>query len=313
MLEAGEFMSKCPTKDQLFLDVVSDLPWSAIAEKYGYADARFLRKKAKQWGLPTRRVILKPTKEQLEDMILSQHKTPSEVANTLGYGKDGWSNIYAYCREYGIDFDFSQNHELRATPFTERQQAIVYGTLLGDGYLRPTNGNSVNCSYALSLCHGEKQLDYLKWKYEELKNFVLKEDFTVNTRSFRGNAPTYAFSTISHPFLNEAHAVCYSANGKKDITGEWLDKLSPLSLAVWYMDDGSLNRRYHTIVLCTNSFSREGQLWAIDYFKNVYGIHAVLEPRRNGQTVLRINASESRKFMDIVAPHVPPCMSYKLW
>ena len=306
-------MSKCPTKDQLYLDVISDLPWSAIAGKYGYSDARFLRKKAKQWGLPKRRTILKPSKEQLEDLILSQHKTPYEIAAELGYGKDGWSNIYAYCREYGIDFDFSKNHELRATQFTERQQSIVYGTLLGDGYLRPTNGNFGNCSYSLSLCHGEKQLDYLKWKYEELGNFVVMKDFQISTREFHSNAPTYAFSTVSHPFLIEAHAVCYSANGKKDITQNWLDKLTPLSIAVWYLDDGSLNKRYHTIVLCTNSFSREGQLLAIAYFREKYGIQAVLEPRRNGQTVIRINASESRKFMDIVAPYVPPCMSYKLW
>lgn len=306
-------MSKCPTKDQLFLDVISDLPWSAIAEKYGYSDTRFLRKKAKQWGLPSRRAILKPSREQLEEMILSRRMTPRKVAQALGYGSEGWSNIYAYCREYGITFDFSRNHELRATAFTQRQQDIVYGTLLGDGYLRPTNSGSDHHSYALSLCHGEKQLEYLKWKYEELNNFVLKEDFTVNTRSFRGNAPTYAFNTISHPFLNEAHTVCYGANGRKDITQNWLDKLSPLSIAVWYLDDGSLNKRYHTITLCTNSFSKEGQQLAIDYFKKHYDIHAVLEPRRNGQSVIRINASESRKFMDIVAPHVPPCMSYKLW
>lgn len=89
--------------------------------------------------------------------------------------------------------------------------------------------------------------------------------------------------------------------------------MTPLSLAVWYMDDGSLNKRYHTIVLCTNSFSRAGQLLAIDWLKEHYDIRAVLEPRRNGQTVLRINASQSRKFMDIISPHVPSCMNYKLW
>lgn len=306
-------MTKCPTKDQLYLDVISDLPWSAIAEKYGYTDARFLRKKARLWGLPTRRIILKPSKEQLADMLYVQHKNPYEIAIALGYGEGGWSNIYAYCREYGLEFDFSQNHELRAVPFTDRQKDIVYGTLLGDGYLRPNNGNSGNCSYALSLCHGEKQLEYLKWKFSELENFIATKDFRINTREFRGNAPTYAFSTISHPFLTETHGLCYSANGKKDITKQWLEKLTPLSIAVWYMDDGSLNKRYHTIVLCTNSFSKEGQLLAVDFFKQHYGICAVLEPRRNGQTVIRINASESRKFMNIVSPHVPPCMSYKLW
>lgn len=306
-------MSKCPAKEQLLQDVLSDLSWSDIAEKYGYSDARFLRKKAVQWGLPPRRKILKPTKDELSDMIFNQHMTPDQIANALGYGHGGWSNIYAYCRQYGLEFDFSINHELREQAFSQRQKEIVFGTLLGDGYLRPTNGNSKNCSYALSCCHGEKQLEYLKWKFSEFSNFVTTRDFKINTRQFKGNAPTYAFSTVSHPFLNEAHAICYWNNGKKDISQQWLEQLTPLSIAVWYMDDGSLNKRYHTIVLCTNSFSHTGQLLAIDYFQMRYGINAVLEPRRNQQTVIRINASQSRKFIDLVAPHIPDCMSYKLW
>ena len=306
-------MSKCPTKDELLADVLSERSWSSIAEKYGYSDPRFLRKKAKQWGLPPRRTILKPSKETLSDMLYNRNMTPDQIAQALGYSEGGWSNIYAYCREYGLKFDFSINHELRETPFTQRQQEIVFGTLLGDGYLRPTNGNSDNCSYSLALCHGEKQLEYLKWKFAEFENFVTTKEFKISIREFRGNAPTYAFSTVSHPFLNEAHRICYNRGGKKDITAQWLSHITPLALAVWYMDDGSLNKRYHTIVLCTNSFSREGQRLAIDFLKERYGIDAVLEPRRNGQTVLRINASQSRKFMDIVAPHVPSCMDYKLW
>ena len=306
-------MSKCPTKDQLLQDVLSDLPWSAIAGKYGYSDARFLRKKAKQWDLPARRIIRKPSKEQLSDMLYHQNMTPYQIAETLGYGEGGWSNIYAYCREYGLTFDFSRNHELHHTPFTQRQKEIVFGTLLGDGYLRPTNGNAENHSYALSLCHGEKQLEYLKWKFQEFENFVTTKTFTISRRPFRGNAPTYSFSTVSHPFLKEAHNICYWADGKKEICQEWLDKITPLSLAVWYMDDGSLNKRYHTIVLCTNSFSPEGQRLILDFLKNRYGILGVPEKRRNEQTVIRINASQSRAFMDIVSPHVPECMNYKLW
>lgn len=112
-------MTKCPSKEQLLQDVISDLPWSAIAEKYGYADARFLRKKAVQWGLPPRRRILKPTKEQLSKMLYDQHMTPSQIANALGYGEGGWSNIYAYCRKYGLEFDFSINHDLRKMDFSE--------------------------------------------------------------------------------------------------------------------------------------------------------------------------------------------------
>ena len=303
---------KCPTKEQLLSDVQSSASWSDIAQKYGYTDSRFLRKKAKEWGFEPRRKILKPSKAQLEKMILTEGMSPYQVAIALGYGSGGWSNIYAWCRKYGIEFDFAQNHEMRSVPFSSRQKEIVLGTLLGDGYLRPTNSGKSNCSYALSLCHGEKQLDYLKWKFNEFENFVPKRDFTVYYPQFHGKAPTHSFSTISHPFLKEAHDLCYP-NGVKAISQEWLDQLSDLSVAVWYMDDGSLNKRYHTIVLCTNSFSVDGCNLAIKFFETRYGITPVLEKRRNGQFVLRINASQSRKFMDIVSPHIPKCMEYKVW
>lgn len=303
---------KCPSKEQLYYDIASDLTWTEIAHKYGYSDSTFLRKKARQWCFPKRRTILKPSKDYLEDLIQNQGLNPYEIAKLLGYGEGGWSNIYKYCRDYGIKVDFSINYDLHTTPFTDRQQEIVFGTLLGDGYLRPTGAkNAQNRSYSLSLCHGEKQLEYLKWKFSEFETFVTTKKFAVYHPKFRGNAPTYSFNTVSHPFLTDAHRICYP-NGKKDVTEEWISKLTPLSLAVWYLDDGSLNRRYRTIVLCTNSFSKEGQLLLIDHLKSVYNVDSILEPRRNNQTVIRINASQYEKFASVIREYVPNCMSYKL-
>lgn len=43
-----------------------------------------------------------------------------------------------------------------------------------------------------------------------------------------------------------------------------------------------------------------------------WNIGCKLEPRRNGQTVLRINASQANRFLALVAPFVPACMAYKL-
>lgn len=43
---------KCPTKEQLYNDVISTRTWSEIAKKYGYKSSRFLEKKAREWKLP---------------------------------------------------------------------------------------------------------------------------------------------------------------------------------------------------------------------------------------------------------------------
>lgn len=297
---------KAPTKDQLLADILSDATWAEIAAKYGYSDARFLRKLALRYDLPRRRVILRPSEEDLRRMILTEGLTPYEVADKLGYGPEGWSNIYKYCRDYGIEFDFSKNHDLRAVPFTQRQKDIALGSLLGDAYLRPS-GNS----FSLSFCHGEKQKEYLDWKRNEFRNFVTQTDYYCNRREFHGNMPSYQFGTINHPYLTELHTLCYGS-GRKTVTAEWLDQLSPLSLAVWYMDDGSINKRYGTIVLCTNSFAADEQAMMVDYFISRYGIEPKIEPRRNGQSVLRINASQRYRFFDLVSAHIPNCMSYKL-
>ena len=298
---------KAPSKEQLLADVLSDLTWKEIAEKYGYSDPRFLRKLANRYELPKRRKILKPSESELRRMILDEGLTPYQIADRLGYGDGGWSNIYAYCREYGIEFDFSQNYQLRAVPFSPRQKEIALASVLGDGYLRPSGSG-----YALSFTHGEKQLDYLRWKLNEFENFVATPQFYQReATSGLGHAPTYSFSTITHPYLSELHDLCYP-NGKKRVTSAWLDQLSDLSLAVWYMDDGSINRRYGTIVLCTNAIDEAGQLLIIDHFRSRYGLEIKRELRRRGQHVLRINASQRVQFLEIVSPHIPDCMSYKL-
>lgn len=300
---------KAPTKEQLLVDVLSDATWPEIAAKYGYSDARFLRKLARRYDLPKRRSVLRPSEDELRRMITQERLTPYQIADRLGYGSGGWSNIYKYCRDYGITFDFSKNHNLRAVPFTQRQKEIALGSLLGDAYLRPSN--RAKTSFALSFCHGEKQRQYLDWKYNEFQNFVTQSDYYCNCREFHGNRPTYQFSTIAHPYLSELHNLCYST-GKKAVTADWLYQLSPLSLAVWYMDDGSINKRYGTIVLCTNSFSVDEHAIMVDYFISRYGIAPKIEPRRNGQFVLRINASQRTHFLELVSPHIPDCMSYKL-
>lgn len=252
------------------------------------------------------RKILKPSKEELTSMIQSG-LTPYQIAEKLGYSKGGFSNIYKYCRDYGIEFDFSRNHELKAIPFTQIQKDVMYGSILGDGYLRSTSG----VSWSLVFAHGEKQLEYLRWKYDIFEQFVTTKKFGVMVRDFHGNAPVHSFATISHPEITAFYHLTHP-NGKKLVTEEWLDLLSPLSLAVWYMDDGSLNKRYGTIVLSTNAYSLPELSLMIDFFEKKYSLHAKLEKRRNDQYALRINASESKAFRSIITDYVPTCMSYKL-
>ena len=301
---------KKPTKEQLANDMASGLTWSNIAKKYGYADSRFLRKLRVRYGLPVRRIYLKPTPEELRRMIQEDKLTPYEIADKLGYSEGGWSNIYKYCRDYGIEFDFRPNAHLYNLPFTEQQQSLVLGTILGDGSLTPTcSANNV----VLKCTHGYKQKEYVGWKRSLLLPFVLSDTLykRASINPVGDMVTLYSFHTITHPWLVGIYPTCYPG-GVKTVTRELLERIDSFALAVWFMDDGSLNKRYGTMVFCTMSFSYEEHIVMQDWFLEKWDIKTVIEPRRNNQFALRVNASEAAKLRNIISEHVPPYMRYKV-
>lgn len=302
---------KRPTKEQLEVDVMSDLSWRDIALKYGYTDSAFLRKLARRYEFPPRRKLITPSKETLYQMICVEGLTPYVVADKLGYGKGGWSNVYAYCREYGIEFDFTVNADLRNTSFTPEQWSIVVGTLLGDGSLQ--SHGTMKTSYSLRFAHGEKQMEYLEWMKGQLFPFISSDavPYKHKKTSIHNHAPVHTYRTCSHPSLTQLRKDFYP-NDKKTVSIEWLNQVDELALAVWYMDDGSLNKRYGTMTFCTNGFSHEEHLLIQQWFLDRWNLPVVIENRRNNQYSIRVNASVAKHLREILRPYIPPCMSYKV-
>ena len=116
---------------------------------------------------------------------------------------------------------------------TDNQKTIIIGNILGDGYLHRLHSGSTR----LQLKQAERYKEYVMWSYENLKNLCLsgpkqrKDNFQwyVNTRYLQE--------------IGDLHSLFY-CNGKKYIPNNIVQLLkSPLSLAVWYMDDGSLDYR----------------------------------------------------------------------
>ncbi|OGM14272.1 hypothetical protein A2141_02855 [Candidatus Woesebacteria bacterium RBG_16_40_11] len=114
---------------------------------------------------------------------------------------------------------------------SEVQKQLILGCILGDGYMR----KKVNAH--LQITHSIKQKEYVLWKYSMLKNIVI-----TAPHEYRGNAGRvgYRFFTKSLPDITDFYNKFYQ-NGKKIIPKDLT--LSPLSLAVLYMDDGSKSRK----------------------------------------------------------------------
>ena len=179
---------------------------------------------------------------------------------------------------------------------TERQKAIIVGCLLGDGTMRcKTNA-------LLEINHSIKQQEYVTWKFNELKELV-----STKPHKRFGNAGriAYRFTTKSLPELTEIYRRFYS-NGKKIIPGEL--QIHPLSLAVWFMDDGC--KSYRAIYLNTQKFNVAEQNKLARLLKDQFDIAASLNKDKKYYR-LRIAVSSVSNFQEIIKLYLLPMFCYK--
>jgi hypothetical protein len=116
---------------------------------------------------------------------------------------------------------------------TQRQKSLIIGCILGDGYLRqlPKRKNAF-----LEVNHSIKARAYVNWKYSVLKNICESQPEERKIDKRRG----YRFFTKQHPQITELYRKFYE-KGRKKIPGGF--QLTPLTLAVWFMDDGSRTKK----------------------------------------------------------------------
>jgi hypothetical protein len=92
----------------------------------------------------------------------------------------------------------------------------------------------------------------------------------------------------------------------------------PLSLAVWYMDDGSLDKRdkYHlNSTIATFCFSYKDCVLLTKTLKVNFGVEArVHKSTMRGKIGYRlyIVSGSMAGFMKIIQPYIQPCFMYKL-
>lgn len=191
----------------------------------------------------------------------------------------------------------------------ETRDLVVY-MALGDGY--------INKSGYLSMRHCLEQKDYIWWKYNLLKGKVsLVEPYYVSNNGYG----SYEMRTRNTRFIKLYRKIIYRRNGKKDIANrKLLNKLTPLGLAIWYMDDGGLSQKKDANgnikandLMINTHLSKEDNQIIIDYFSDVWDIK-FSQVKNRGHYRLRCGTKEARKFIKIVLPYVSqvPSMAHKV-
>jgi recombination protein RecA len=195
------------------------------------------------------------------------------------------------------------------------QWQLILGSLMGDGSLsRPVRQEDHSARFRMG--HGAKQAAYLDWKLSLLANIP-------HTRTVNGKGAVFGdFTPLAE--LSELREAVYFGDGKKHLSWEYLKELTPLALAIWYMDDGCFTLRSKgvqertqggsgRIEVCVEAMSPGSRDRLLQYLRDTQGLDVRL--RISGArrvSYLQFTTSASEKFQRLVAPFVHPSMAYKL-
>src|SRR3989338_3193445 len=180
---------------------------------------------------------------------------------------------------------------------TEVQKEILIGVLLGDGTMRKKT------HALLEINHSFKQKALVDWLYDKFHRIVLTPP---KQRKGNGKRIAYRFTTRSLPVLTEFYNRFFHKN-KKVIPNDL--KLTPLTLAIWYMDDGS--RCDEDIYLNTQQFTQTEQLFLSEILNAKFGFRSSLNKDKKYFRI-RIFKESVPRFMNTIYPYIIDDMKYKL-
>ena len=193
------------------------------------------------------------------------------------------------------------------------QKEIVIGTMLGDGHLETQNSGR---TYRLKIEHSLKQKEYVDWLHKHFADFVETPPRSrVRNVDFgqkgKGVYELYGFQTLSIGSWR-FYAQQFYVKGKKVVPRQIKRWLTPLALAVWFMDDGSIKSKAHrTMLLNTQGFLFTDIQRLLLALRERYKMETSIRKQVEGNQLYVVSGSAG-KFFSVIAPHIIPSMRYKL-
>ena len=193
--------------------------------------------------------------------------------------------------------------------------SMVIGSSLGDTHLeKRKNGIGTRIIFEQS----SNNVEYLMWFH----NYLASRGYCSNTkpklqiRIRQKGKVYYQYRINSYTFssFNWIHGMFYKLIDNKYIKivplniGEYL---TPLALAIWFMDDGSSLGRGARIA--TNCFTLEEVNFLCNVLKIQYNIIATANKcGKDKGHIIYIHVNSMKLFMNIVKPYLLPSLYYKL-
>ncbi|MGH8870552.1 MAG: recombinase RecA [Acidimicrobiia bacterium] len=203
---------------------------------------------------------------------------------------------------------------LRAVPYllSDQQWEVLLGGLIGDSAL---SWNKNGLGARLRWGHGKRQESYGDWKASLFPNINVSR--TVNTRG----AVFWDLQPMAE--LTELRSSVYMGK-KKVLSWDYLKRLTPLSLAIWYMDDATFSLRSKglqeqtrggsgRVEICVEAIEKTSRERLRAHLADTWGIQSTLsEKGRRKVAYLTFSVADTVKLQALIAPYVHPSMKYKL-
>lgn len=183
---------------------------------------------------------------------------------------------------------------------TKYDIAILLGLLLGNGH--------IDSKGQIHIKHSKKQKEYCEFKAKLVhsicggSNIKIKES-TDGTNKFKKQSKRF----------QQIRKLLYSEN-KKTINNEILNLIQPISIALWWMDKGSVikNTDSFTLKFFINRSLEESKLIQ-NYFLSIYNIKWNIIPSDIIQNKYILSCND-KKFLAIIKDIVSrvKCMQYKI-
>jgi recombination protein RecA len=201
---------------------------------------------------------------------------------------------------------------MQSTPIylSDFQWQVILGGVMGDGALSPTrSGHGARFRFG----HGVKQVDYADWKGSLFANVTASRSTNAKDAVFYDVQPMAELAELRRAVYTEAGKV---------FSCEYLKQLTPLSLAIWYMDDGTFSLRAKGLQartaegsgrseICIQAMEPTTRARLVEYLADTWSIRPRLVDRA-GKAVLVFPKDETAKLHALIAPFVHPSMQYKL-
>jgi hypothetical protein len=234
---------------------------------------------------------------KLSELYLEERLTDLQIAERLG-GDATVKRVRSWRHRFGVQTVCRTSRHV-VPDIVGRLQAVLVGSMLGDGRL----SKSVHVARYVEN-HSEAQKPYLEWKARQWGPWIKAGITPTQWREF----PGWRFETVSHASLLPWHRLFYPQPGPKRLQEAVIDFVDPLALAIWYLDDGSA-AWWPLITFGMDLTSRGIALAIFDKlgFSPRWGLH-----QGNTGAFLFDGEAQAERFIELVSPHVPECMQYKL-